>query len=126
MTLPQVFSCEICKTFKDTFLYKTPLVTASGKCQNSVKNQLSWKYSVFEANQMLCSEYSYANVVSEILFLFCKSVLISSFVCFLFWLELTKQQFVATKYLPLTYLVLNRLTVPSPTVPSLNLFNKRY
>ena len=34
------------------------------------------------------------------------SVLISRFVCFLFGLGLTKQQFVATKCLTLTYLVL--------------------
>ena len=34
--MTQVFSCEFCKVFKNTFLYKTPPVTASGlskECQ---------------------------------------------------------------------------------------------
>ena len=30
-TPTQVFSCEICETFKNTFLYRAPLVTASAK-----------------------------------------------------------------------------------------------
>ena len=30
-TPTQVFSCEVCKTFKDIFCYRTPLVTASAR-----------------------------------------------------------------------------------------------
>ena len=29
-TLAQVFSCEFCEIYKNTFYYRTPLVTASG------------------------------------------------------------------------------------------------
>ena len=29
-TLAQVFSCEFCKIYKNTFYYRTPLVAASG------------------------------------------------------------------------------------------------
>ena len=29
-TLTQVFSCEFCEIFKNTFYYRTPLVAASG------------------------------------------------------------------------------------------------
>ena len=39
-TLAQVFSCEFCQISKNTFLYRTPLVTASADSQekNSQEN----------------------------------------------------------------------------------------
>ena len=33
-TLAQVFSCEFCEIFKNTFFHGTPLVAASGICTN--------------------------------------------------------------------------------------------
>ena len=39
------------------------------------------------------------------------AILTSRFVCFLFWVELIKQQFVATKCLPLTCFVLNKQNI---------------
>ena len=32
-TPTQVFSCEICEIFKNTFSYRTSLVAASGQCK---------------------------------------------------------------------------------------------
>ena len=34
-TLAQLFSCEICEIFKNTFFYRTPLVAASEIIQNT-------------------------------------------------------------------------------------------
>ena len=39
-TLAQVFSCEFCKISKNTFFYKTPLVTASVFCYCCYLHQL--------------------------------------------------------------------------------------
>ena len=46
-------------------------ILLSWRCQLLLPNQssrdlLSWKHSVFEATQKLCSKYSYVNIVSEI------------------------------------------------------------
>ena len=37
-TLAQVFSCEICEIFMNTFFHKTPLAAASGQCTIIVSN----------------------------------------------------------------------------------------
>ena len=41
-TPTQVFSCEISEVFKNTFIYKTPLVAASYKTEMDLVHGLSW------------------------------------------------------------------------------------
>ena len=38
-TLAQVFSCEFCKVFKNTFFHRTPMVAACGYQLMSKQNQ---------------------------------------------------------------------------------------
>ena len=42
-TLGEVFSCEFCEIFKNTFFYRTPLVAASEKAQSMITKVLEIK-----------------------------------------------------------------------------------
>ena len=45
-TLTQVFSCEFCKTSKNTFSYRTPLVAASNCYKNRTISGIFWQFPV--------------------------------------------------------------------------------
>ena len=64
-TPTQVFSCEICEIFQNTFFYKTPPVAASGK----------WKYK---------SDYLPRKTIQKIVVLLQEQSLCYPFTCFFF------------------------------------------
>ena len=50
-SLTQVFYCEFCEISKNTYFYRTPLVTASGCC--ALETLICW-------NNIFCADYTFS------------------------------------------------------------------
>ena len=71
----QVFPCEFCETFKNTF-YRTTLVAASVHYQLSHSN-IDFKYTLFSEKIIICVELRYSQKFSDLSLNIIKLLLLS-------------------------------------------------
>ena len=63
-TLAQVFSCEFCEVFKNTFIYRTPLVTASVLLKSKSHNKSYWSADMFPGKKNVVIVFYFKNFMT--------------------------------------------------------------